>query len=248
MSVVSIVRSAMESATAGTALSVGNRTVFLPTEYFTATTTSEDTESVESPIRDVTDHTSNTTANILGSVTLPPGTTTPTTFPSILESTIATVHQHFQNLTTLPPNSITEDAMLSSIGKEDWNQTVWNGSTRNGSEIHGSEIEMMSTTTTILILFPLVLITLFIILGNLLVVIAVFSKRSLRTPQNIYIVSLAMTDMGVAVLVLPFNIASLVFQKWIFGLAVCKLHLLLDVSLCSVSIFHLCAIGIDVNW
>jgi 5-hydroxytryptamine receptor 1 len=104
---------------------------------------------------------------------------------------------------------------------------------------------MMGPTELVLTVLPLSIISLLIILGNLLVIVAVFSQRSLRTPQNIFIVSLACVDMAVGVFVLPFNISSMVLGRWPFGEVLCKLWLTADVALCSVSIFHLCAIGLD---
>ncbi len=52
---------------------------------------------------------------------------------------------------------------------------------------------------------PLILI---IILGNVLVCLSVFTERSLKTATNYFIVSLAVADLLLAVLVLPLYVYS----------------------------------------
>jgi len=44
------------------------------------------------------------------------------------------------------------------------------------------------------------------VVGNVLVVISVFTYRPLRHVQNFYIVSLSVADLAVAVLVMPYNV------------------------------------------
>lgn len=46
------------------------------------------------------------------------------------------------------------------------------------------------------------------VVGNVLVVVAVFTSRALRAPQNLFLVSLASADILVATLVIPFSLAN----------------------------------------
>ena len=81
--------------------------------------------------------------------------------------------------------------------------------------------------------------------GNLLVVISVLTTKSLHTVTNSFIVSLAVADMLVAILVLPISIYMVIFNKWIFGSVTCDLWMAFDIQLCTASILNLCCISLD---
>lgn len=89
---------------------------------------------------------------------------------------------------------------------------------------------------------------LLIVFGNVLVVIAVFTSRALRAPQNLFLVSLASADILVATLVMPFSLANELMGYWYFGEVWCEIYLALDVLFCTASIAHLCAISLDRYW
>lgn len=92
------------------------------------------------------------------------------------------------------------------------------------------------------------LMILLIVFGNVLVVIAVFTSRALRAPQNLFLVSLASADILVATLVMPFSLANELMGFWYFGEVWCEIYLALDVLFCTASIAHLCAISLDRYW
>ncbi|XP_064630951.1 5-hydroxytryptamine receptor 1A-like [Lineus longissimus] len=83
------------------------------------------------------------------------------------------------------------------------------------------------------------------IIGNTLVILAVGLVKKLRTPSNILIVSLAVSDLSVAVLDMPFAAMYELRQVWTLGETVCDLWTSLDVMLCTASILNLCMISID---
>lgn len=95
---------------------------------------------------------------------------------------------------------------------------------------------------------PVVLLILLTIFGNVLVVIAVFTGRALKAPQNLFLVSLASADILVATLVMPFSLANELMGYWYFGPVWCEVYLALDVLFCTSSIAHLCAISLDRYW
>lgn len=97
--------------------------------------------------------------------------------------------------------------------------------------------------------FIYLVICLSCVLGNILVVLSVFTYRPLQSVQNIFIVSLAMADALVAVFVMPFHIIYHITDgKWLFGTLVCHFFLLLDILLCTASTLHLCCIALDRYW
>ena len=83
------------------------------------------------------------------------------------------------------------------------------------------------------------------IVGNILVCTAVAIVRKLRTPSNLLIVSLAVSDLLVAILVMPFATMYEVMGTWILGQTFCDTWTSMDVMLCTASILNLCMISID---
>nr|AEE60826.1 octopamine receptor [Haemaphysalis longicornis] len=106
-------------------------------------------------------------------------------------------------------------------------------------------VPLPEAIATVLILSAIVAGTVF---GNVLVVLAIFTYRPLRSVQNMFIVSLAVADIAVALLVMPLNVAYSILGRWVFGLHVCELWLTCDVLCCTASILNLCAIALDRYW
>ncbi|KAL2087391.1 hypothetical protein ACEWY4_016219 [Coilia grayii] len=80
---------------------------------------------------------------------------------------------------------------------------------------------------------------------NSLVITAILVTRKLRSPANYLICSLALTDLLVAVLVMPVSIVYISEERWALGGLLCHLWLGVDVTCCTCSIMHLAAIALD---
>ncbi|KAM3877190.1 alpha-2Db adrenergic receptor-like [Diretmus argenteus] len=132
---------------------------------------------------------------------------------------------------TSPPNSSLENT----------NQTS-SSSSRPPAPLPHSQV------ASVLIVLVVTVIILGTVVGNVLVVVAVFTSRALRAPQNLFLVSLASADILVAALVIPFSLANEVMGYWYFGPTWCSFYLALDVLFCTSSIVHLCAISLDRYW
>ncbi|XP_060854847.1 dopamine D2-like receptor [Rhopalosiphum padi] len=91
-----------------------------------------------------------------------------------------------------------------------------------------------------LVVFPI--LTLF---GNMLVIISVCRERALQSVTNYFIVSLALADLLVALVVMPFAVYVLVNGKWGLPPFVCDFYIAMDVICSTSSIFNLVAISID---
>ncbi|EAW49547.1 adrenoceptor alpha 2A [Homo sapiens] len=121
----------------------------------------------------------------------------------------------------------------------------WNGTEAPGGGARATPYSLQVTLTLVCLAGLLMLLTVF---GNVLVIIAVFTSRALKAPQNLFLVSLASADILVATLVIPFSLANEVMGYWYFGKAWCEIYLALDVLFCTSSIVHLCAISLDRYW
>lgn len=99
---------------------------------------------------------------------------------------------------------------------------------------------------TLAISLVLLMVPIVTIFGNGVTILAVLTHRKLRTKTNAFIVSLAIADMCVSLLVMPFGIYQQMNHKvWELGDVVCRLASSFDVMMCTVSIFHLSSLAID---
>ncbi|XP_022253925.1 alpha-2A adrenergic receptor-like [Limulus polyphemus] len=105
-----------------------------------------------------------------------------------------------------------------------------------------------SQTQIILIAFFVSFLMVLIVVGNMLVCIAIATEKSLKTVQNWFIASLAVSDFLVGLVIMPFSLANELMGYWIFGTIWCEIHAALDVLLCTASINNLCLISLDRYW
>lgn len=94
-------------------------------------------------------------------------------------------------------------------------------------------------------LFLLIFTTL---LGNTLVCVAVTKFRHLRSKvTNFFVISLAISDLLVAILVMPWKAATEIVGFWPFG-AFCNVWVAFDIMCSTASILNLCVISVDRYW
>ncbi|XP_057381493.1 5-hydroxytryptamine receptor 1-like [Daphnia carinata] len=105
-----------------------------------------------------------------------------------------------------------------------------------------------SLIETVLISAALLAIIVGTVVGNVLVCIAVCLVRRLRRPCNYLLVSLAVSDLCVALLVMPMALVYEVLGTWPFGARVCDTWVAFDVLSCTASILNLCMISVDRYW
>ncbi|KAF7659655.1 hypothetical protein LDENG_00294300 [Lucifuga dentata] len=128
------------------------------------------------------------------------------------------------------------------------NSSLENISQASSASSRSPPLPPHSQVASVCIVLVVTVIILGTVVGNVLVVVAVFTSRALRAPQNLFLVSLASADILVATLVIPFSLANEVMGYWYFGSTWCSFYLALDVLFCTSSIVHLCAISLDRYW
>ncbi|XP_070591938.1 histamine H2 receptor [Erythrolamprus reginae] len=85
-----------------------------------------------------------------------------------------------------------------------------------------------------------------IVCGNVMVCLAVYLTRRLRSLTNCFIVSLAFTDLLLGLLVLPFSaLYEISSHEWLMNITFCNVYISLDVMLCTASILNLFIISLD---
>ena len=101
------------------------------------------------------------------------------------------------------------------------------------------------TVVTVLLAFVIISIIIVVVFGNILVIVAVAKYKSLKSVQNLMIVSLALADLSIGLRIMPFSLARQLVGYWVFGTLWCDIHGALDVFLCTSSILHICMISLD---
>ncbi|KAK0070296.1 dopamine receptor 2 [Biomphalaria pfeifferi] len=95
----------------------------------------------------------------------------------------------------------------------------------------------------------LAIFSLIVVVGNLMVIVAVYREVYLRMVTNYFIVSLAIADVMVGGVVMPFSISNeLTTSVWLYGQAWCDMWRSLDVLASTASILNLCVISLDRYW
>ncbi|CAI5438545.1 unnamed protein product [Caenorhabditis angaria] len=127
-------------------------------------------------------------------------------------------------------NESTNQSNISKCEFYDWS--------RNPNNAHFFRIFSIISVLTVLVVV--------VVLGNALVIAAVLLRRRLRSATGLLILSLAVADLLVGTVILPFSIANEVLdQFWIFGETWCTIWLTFDIWMCTASIYNLVAISID---
>jgi hypothetical protein len=61
------------------------------------------------------------------------------------------------------------------------------------------------------------------VLGNVLVILTLVQNQGMRTITNLFLLNLAISDLLVGVLCMPFTLVGIVLKDFVFGAILCKL-------------------------
>lgn len=102
-----------------------------------------------------------------------------------------------------------------------------------------------SIVTFVFVAITLGVITFITIVGNVLVLLALYRFKKLRSMSNCLIGNLAISDLLLALSVLPISTTYDLLGYWVFGENMCTVWLCIDVLYCTASIWGLCTIAVD---
>lgn len=120
-----------------------------------------------------------------------------------------------------------------------------NFSEENGTALVAESPKFAVSTVVVSSLFVVILILL-TIFGNVLVIMAFKTFRRMRQVTNYFIVSLAVTDLLVAVFAMPIWVAYLITgPEWVLGEVLQMLWTSGDIMVSVASIWHLTFVSID---
>uniref|UniRef100_A0A671QXL5 5-hydroxytryptamine receptor 6 n=1 Tax=Sinocyclocheilus anshuiensis TaxID=1608454 RepID=A0A671QXL5_9TELE len=111
------------------------------------------------------------------------------------------------------------------------------GTIGDGWSISGSGPWLLAVMLSIIILVTAC--------GNILLIALVFAHRSLRCTSNCFLVSLFLSDLMVALVVMPPAMLNVLCGTWVLAPGFCPVWLCFDVMCCSASILNLCVISLD---
>uniref|UniRef100_A0A3P9LY07 G-protein coupled receptors family 1 profile domain-containing protein n=1 Tax=Oryzias latipes TaxID=8090 RepID=A0A3P9LY07_ORYLA len=97
----------------------------------------------------------------------------------------------------------------------------------------------------VILYFFLALLSVITVCGNLLVIISIAYFKQLHTPTHSLILSLAVADLLVGIVVFPLSMAFSLSSCLFYEGLLCKVRASFDVMLSTCSIMNLCCISVD---
>ncbi|CAL4091170.1 unnamed protein product, partial [Meganyctiphanes norvegica] len=124
-----------------------------------------------------------------------------------------------------------------------YNRTIWVNAWNGAMYPSG-----YTTWEIILITIVVTAAMIVVVVGNMLVIIAIATEKTLKNLTNWFIASLAVSDFLLGLIIMPFSLANLLMGYWMFGELWCEFHAAIDVLLCTASINNICLISLDRYW
>ncbi len=81
--------------------------------------------------------------------------------------------------------------------------------------------------------------------GQIIVLVVIYNDARLRTPTNLYIISLALADLLISIISIPGWTVFTTLNYWPFSQLVCDLWNCLDHALCLISLHTIVFISIE---
>uniref|UniRef100_A0A8C7E235 5-hydroxytryptamine receptor 6 n=1 Tax=Naja naja TaxID=35670 RepID=A0A8C7E235_NAJNA len=114
--------------------------------------------------------------------------------------------------------------------------------TANRAPLIGQEAGLHGSAWTAAFLCFVILLTM---VGNVTLILLIFSQRFLRNTSNFFLVSLFLSDLMVGLVVMPPAMLNQLYGRWVLDGAFCSVWFSFDVMCTSASILNLCVISLD---
>ena len=112
----------------------------------------------------------------------------------------------------------------------------------NDDDVLSQQISSAARVILILLFTIIIIIT---VIGNLLVIITFIVNKNMRSVTNIFILSLAISDLFVIVICAPINMSTAINVFWTFSSFACKVVPFLITFVVACSSLTLCCIALD---
>nr|UKQ02631.1 cholecystokinin-type receptor [Ophionotus victoriae] len=96
-----------------------------------------------------------------------------------------------------------------------------------------------------LLIFMYIVIFILAVVGNILVIMTLVHNKRMRTVTNVFLFSLAVSDVLFAIVCIPFTLVGNILQRFIFGAGICKIVPYFQGVSVTVSVWTMVAISLE---
>lgn len=116
---------------------------------------------------------------------------------------------------------------------------------KTNETFHEYGLNGVSLAVTILLAVLYGTISVMSVIGNGLVILVIAKNKKMQTVTNIFIANLAVADVAIGLLSIPFQFQAAILQTWVLPYFMCSLAPFVQALSVNISVFTLAVIAID---